>query len=77
MVAATASRHPTTHAVRLDGLLDLRRICRDAGMSEHAKWGHPTYLHAGRNIVIVGAFRDDFRLPLIARVLRLIASRGS
>ena len=46
----------------LDGLLDLRRICSDVGLSEHAKWGHPTYMHAGRNIVIMGAFREDFRL---------------
>lgn len=53
----------------LDGLLDLRRICRDAGLSEHAKWGHPCYMHAGRNIVIVGAFRDDFRLTFFNAAL--------
>lgn len=46
----------------LDGLLDLRRICLDVGLSEHAKWGHPTYMHAGRNVAIMGAFREDFRL---------------
>jgi uncharacterized protein YdeI (YjbR/CyaY-like superfamily) len=45
-----------------DGVHDLRRICRDAGMSEHAKWGHPCYMHAGRNIVLMGAFLTDFRL---------------
>jgi uncharacterized protein YdeI (YjbR/CyaY-like superfamily) len=53
----------------LDGLLDLRRICRDAGLSEHAKWGHPCYMHAGRNIAIIGAFRDDFRLTFFNAAL--------
>lgn len=53
----------------LDGLLDLRRICREAGLSEHAKWGHPCFMHAGRNIVIVGAFRDDFRLTFFDAAL--------
>lgn len=46
----------------LSGLLTLRRICTDAGLTETAKWGHPTYMHAGRNIAIIGAFRGDFRL---------------
>jgi uncharacterized protein YdeI (YjbR/CyaY-like superfamily) len=46
----------------LDGVLTLRRILRDAGLAETAKWGHPTYMHAGRNIAIIGAFRGDFRL---------------
>jgi uncharacterized protein YdeI (YjbR/CyaY-like superfamily) len=53
----------------LDGLLHLRRICHDVGMSEHAKWGHPTYMHAKRNIVIMGAFRDDFRLTFFNAAL--------
>jgi len=53
----------------LDGLLALRRICRDAGLSEHAKWGHPCYMHAGRNIAILGAFRDDFRLTFFNAAL--------
>lgn len=44
------------------GLADLRRMCRDAGLSETVKWGHPCYMHAGRNIAIIGAFKDDFRL---------------
>ena len=51
------------------GLLDLRRICGDVGMTEHVKWGHPTYMHAGRNIVIMGAFRDDFRLTFFDAAL--------
>jgi uncharacterized protein YdeI (YjbR/CyaY-like superfamily) len=46
----------------LQGLLDLRAICRDMGLSEHVKWGHPCYMHAGRNIAIFGAFRGDYRI---------------
>ncbi len=45
-----------------EGLSDLRRICRLPGLVETVKWGHPCYMHAGRNIVIIGAFRADFRL---------------
>lgn len=44
------------------GLAGLRELCRAAGLTETAKWGHPTYMHAGRNVVILGAFRDDFRM---------------
>lgn len=44
------------------GLNRLRRICRDMGLQETVKWGHPCYMHAGRNIVLVGALRGDFRL---------------
>ena len=33
------------------------------------KWGHPCYMHAGRNIAIFGAFRDDFRLTFFDAVL--------
>lgn len=53
----------------LEGLLDLRRICRAAGLTETAKWGHPCYMHADRNIVIFGAFRDDFRLTFFNAAL--------
>ena len=44
------------------GLAELRRISVGAGLQETAKWGHPVYMHAGRNIAIIGAFRGDFRL---------------
>ena len=44
------------------GLADLRQICLATGMTETVKWGHPCYMHAGRNIAIIGAFRGDFRL---------------
>ena len=46
----------------IDGLNDLRRICRDMGLDEVVKWGQPCYMHVGRNIAIFGAFRGDFRL---------------
>ena len=42
------------------GLATLRQICRDAGLSETVKWGHPVYMHAGRNIAVIGAFRGDY-----------------
>lgn len=44
------------------GLADLRRICREAGLIETVKWGHPCYMHAERNVAIIGAFQGDFRL---------------
>ena len=53
----------------LKGLLTLRRIANDAGLTETAKWGHPCYMHAGRNIAIMGAFRDDFRLTFFNAAL--------
>ena len=44
------------------GLFDLRQICRDSGLTETVKWGHPCYMHSDRNIVILGAFKNDFRI---------------
>jgi uncharacterized protein YdeI (YjbR/CyaY-like superfamily) len=52
-----------------EGLGQLRRICRDTGLLETAKWGHPCYMHAGRNIALIGAFRGDFRLTLLNAAL--------
>jgi uncharacterized protein YdeI (YjbR/CyaY-like superfamily) len=46
----------------IDGLNALRRICLDMGLREAVKWGHPCYMHTGRNIALLGAFRGDFRL---------------
>ena len=45
-----------------DGLTGLRAICRSAGLVETVKWGHPCYMHAGRNIALIGALQGDFRL---------------
>ena len=51
------------------GLNGLRQICRESGLTETVKWGHPCYMHAGRNIAIFGAFRDNFRLTLFNAAL--------
>ncbi len=53
----------------LAGLLTLRRIANEAGLTETAKWGHPCYMHAGRNICLFGAFRGDFRLTFMNAAL--------
>ncbi|AGB74125.1 MULTISPECIES: YdeI/OmpD-associated family protein [Rhizobium] len=53
----------------VDGLNELRRICLEAGLVETVKWAHPCYMHAGRNIVIIGAFRGDFRLTFFNAAL--------
>lgn len=51
------------------GLEALRRLCIGAGLTETAKWGHPCYMHAGRNIAIIGALRGDFRLSFFNAAL--------
>ncbi len=51
------------------GLAALREICLDAGLHETVKWGHPCYMHAERNIAIMGAFRNDFRLSFFNAAL--------
>ena len=48
------------------GLAELRRFCQQAGLVEVVKWGHPCYMHSGRNIAIIGAFRGDFRLTFFS-----------
>lgn len=49
----------------IDGLNALRRICLDMALNETVKWAHPCYMHAGRNIALLAAFRDDFRLSFM------------
>ena len=51
------------------GLATLRQICLDTGLSETVKWGHPCYMHSGRNIAVIGAFRGDFRLSFFNAAL--------
>jgi uncharacterized protein YdeI (YjbR/CyaY-like superfamily) len=51
------------------GLAELRQICLSAGLQETVKWGHPCYMHAGRNVAIIGAFRGDFRLTFFDAAL--------
>lgn len=45
-----------------EGVAALRKVCLDAGLDEAVKWGHPCYLHAGRNLALIGALQGDFRL---------------
>jgi uncharacterized protein YdeI (YjbR/CyaY-like superfamily) len=47
------------------GLLALRAVCRAEGLVEVVKWGHPVYMHAGRNVAIIGAFREAFRITFM------------
>ena len=63
---ATAECSARRWSVGLDGL---RRICRDMGLVETVKWGHPCYMHAGRNVVLIGALRGDFRLNFFKSAL--------
>lgn len=51
------------------GLAELRAICLDVGLTETVKWGHPCYMHADRNVAIIGAFRGDFRISFFDAAL--------
>ena len=51
------------------GLAKLRRICLGMDLIETIKWGHPCYMHANRNIVILGAFRKNFHLSFFNAAL--------
>ena len=51
------------------GLAQLRHICRSVGLTEQLKWAHPCYAHADRNIAIIGALRQDFRLSFFNAAL--------
>ncbi len=51
------------------GLKDLRKICLDSQLVETVKWAHPCYMHGGRNIVILGASRNDFRMSFFDAAL--------
>ena len=53
----------------LRGLIDLRRICLAAGLDETVKWGHPCYMHRARNIVVLGATREDIRISFFNAAL--------
>jgi uncharacterized protein YdeI (YjbR/CyaY-like superfamily) len=46
----------------MPGLIALRDLCLSAGLKETAKWGHPCYMHNGRNVAMIAAFRDTYRL---------------
>ena len=64
------------------GLTDLRRICLASGLIETVKWGHPCYMHIGRNIAVIGAYRGDYRLSFFNAALMkdpagVLEKRGS
>ena len=40
----------------------LRALCLEAGLEETLKWSNPCYMHAGRNVAILGAVRAGARL---------------
>jgi uncharacterized protein YdeI (YjbR/CyaY-like superfamily) len=52
-----------------DGLRQLRSLCLDLGLVETVKWGHPCYMHAGRNIAVLGALRQDLRVSFFNAAL--------
>jgi uncharacterized protein YdeI (YjbR/CyaY-like superfamily) len=52
-----------------DGLAKLRQICLSMKLLETVKWGHPCYMHGNRNVVILGALRNDFRLSFFDAAL--------
>ncbi|MCB1671223.1 MAG: YdeI/OmpD-associated family protein [Gammaproteobacteria bacterium] len=51
------------------GLAELRQVCQQTGLLETVKWGHPCYVQGNRNIAIIGAFRDNFRLSFFNAAL--------
>lgn len=51
------------------GLAKLRQICLSVNLVETVKWGHPCYMHSRRNIAIIGALRNDFRLSFFNAAL--------
>jgi uncharacterized protein YdeI (YjbR/CyaY-like superfamily) len=52
-----------------EGLRQLRSLCLDLGLVETVKWGHPCYMHAGRNIAVLGALRQDLRVSFFNAAL--------
>ena len=53
----------------IGGLLALRQLCLDLQLVETVKWAHPCYMHEDRNIAIIGALRNDFRLSFFNAAL--------
>jgi uncharacterized protein YdeI (YjbR/CyaY-like superfamily) len=62
-------------------LQELRSICKTAGLIETVKWGHPCYMHAGRNIALLGAFQSHcvlnfFNAALLNDSARILQKAG-
>jgi uncharacterized protein YdeI (YjbR/CyaY-like superfamily) len=51
------------------GLEQARKICLDLQLVETVKWGHPCYMHAGRNVAILGALRNELRVSFFNAAL--------
>lgn len=43
-------------------LAELRDLVLECELTEEIKWGHPCYTNDGKNIVIIGGFKDYFAL---------------
>lgn len=66
------ARHDTPDCSSLiwaEGQAALRALCLEAGLAETAKWGHPTYMHAGRNICLITALKGDYRINFMNAAL--------
>lgn len=51
------------------GLATLRALCRDAGLAETVKWGHPCYLRGDRNVALIGAYQASYVLSFFQPAL--------
>lgn len=51
------------------GLQRIRSLCLELQLVETLKWAHPCYMHAGRNVAILGAFRQDLRVSFFHAAL--------
>src|SRR6476659_1547088 len=47
----------------------LRRIVLDCNLEEELKWGSPCYTYNGKNVLIIGGFKEYFVLSFLKGVL--------
>ncbi len=52
----------------------LRALVLEAPLVEEVKWGQPCYTHEGKNIAILGGFKNYFVLSLMKGVDSLLFS---
>ncbi|NVK26572.1 MAG: YdeI/OmpD-associated family protein [Flavobacteriia bacterium] len=52
-----------------DVMVELRRIVESSRLKEEYKWKHPCYTYKGKNVVLLGAFRDHGHINFINGVL--------
>ncbi len=48
-----------------DEHVKLREICLSTGLDEDLKWGQPCYIHEGKNIAIIGGFKNYIALTFM------------